>query len=1348
MHHPLRILLAEYTLMSFIMTIIMPVSLYATEDINTGSWVDITITEIEPLTKSGESDQISQIITIPDEVIGSGTSEESELIDNSWSVIPSIDTGTGEAISTENTGNITPSIEINSGTIVSEETETSTIIVSHEMGANTGTVEVPEIVTESISEKNVSLEKKWNNTHENEILIQFKWSIDSTTWKYQIDQMESLHDLKTIETLEENNIVIMESNMPNIITSITDNDVLTNIAYQKEENVKHIIQELKNDPRIAHVQKNFVYTMESTNDPDYSKLWGLHNAGQLINWVSGEIDADIDHPEAIQYASGKLWTGVIVAVLDTGIAYNHPDLIWHMWNGTQCLSDTGATLGGCIHGFDFAYEDSDPSDIYGHGTHIAGTIGAMSNNATGIIGIAPNIQLMAVKIFDDNGQGTTASVIRGINFAKYNWARIINASIGTENTVNSKSDFDFFMYETIKQFPGLFITAAGNDGTDYSNMPNTKNYPSGFGSATIVSGEIIVNNQIVVSGEESIPGLPNIISVAASDQDDHLAYFSNYGTGTVDIAAPGTNIYSTAVINTMVSGEIDLISYQNAWNKQSGAPSSSWETRSGLTTHVQWINFSGALWGNNNTPYISGEDHYIEKTFNNLSGAIDSIGLNIWCDTPSSNYYTDYLEVLVNTGWVYNPIRKIDEDIITFNLWSNSLTVDGHTGSYVHYVIDNWIIWIPQNGVLGLRLRWHSDAIDDLEGGIPHYGCSVQNTTINTLISWHGYKYKNGTSMAAPHVAGAAALAWSYKWDATIQDIRSAIIWGWDYKNTLNNIMSSRRLNVNNMLKWLEKPTIISQKVTLSGESGANFVIESNLSDHYPTILVSNNLNFYSSSVFKPYAEILADYGVISNQSNEAGYHLGDNMTRAELAKIAANIGWYVVSNCSGTVFTDVNSTLGDLCGAIETLAEAGVISSANASFHPYASVTRGETIKTLLVALGETGSSTDAGYLDTTNLGDITLYINRANEIGCIADATYFHPLATISRGEVYKMTVCTAGYDNWNIWTISNDTSTYANQVSASGAQYKFGINSLTADTLYYYKIQDCTIVYCNTDINTIYTFRTPKSVASNNNNQIVVSGEIYAQWSTGTGIIFSWWTNSGHIILINTGSAITVDLPTHNLHIISSGLWNGILEAPEVVNTGTTITISGNSPRTVQQIWSVWNTDTSLSLSGQVATITLIITAQSGSTADVFRTPNINTPYTQIATCTITNNRCTFTTNHFSLFALGNIQQPNSVNNANPNNNGSIVSVMRGGGGAVSSPSEPTNMTNIVWNTPNTILYQNKKVSRSEKNSKWDQLEKLQKQLENKKLSKSTRKSIKRSIQRIYKNQINLMKTWSRK
>jgi len=91
-----------------------------------------------------------------------------------------------------------------------------------------------------------------------------------------------------------------------------------------------------------------------------------------------------------------------------------------MWNGTQCLSDTGATLGGCIHGFDFAYEDSDPSDIYGHGTHIAGTIGAMSNNATGIIGIAPNIQLMAVKIFDDNGQGTTASVIRGINFAKYN----------------------------------------------------------------------------------------------------------------------------------------------------------------------------------------------------------------------------------------------------------------------------------------------------------------------------------------------------------------------------------------------------------------------------------------------------------------------------------------------------------------------------------------------------------------------------------------------------------------------------------------------------------------------------------------------------------------------------------------------------------------------------------------------------------------------------------------------------------------------------------------------------------------------------------------------------------------
>jgi len=85
-------------------------------------------------------------------------------------------------------------------------------------------------------------------------------------------------------------------------------------------------------------------------------------------------DADIDYPEAMAYASGKLGTGPIVAVLDTGISYNHPEFAGRMWNGQNCLSDTGAYLGGCTHGYDFAYYDKNPLDRQGHGTHVAGTI--------------------------------------------------------------------------------------------------------------------------------------------------------------------------------------------------------------------------------------------------------------------------------------------------------------------------------------------------------------------------------------------------------------------------------------------------------------------------------------------------------------------------------------------------------------------------------------------------------------------------------------------------------------------------------------------------------------------------------------------------------------------------------------------------------------------------------------------------------------------------------------------------------------------------------------------------------------------------------------------------------------
>ena len=219
-----------------------------------------------------------------------------------------------------------------------------------------------------------------------------------------------------------------------------------------------------------------------------------------------------------------------------------------------------------------------------------------------------------------------------------------------------------------------------------------------------------------------------------------------------------------------------------------------------------------------------------------------------------------------------------------------------------------------------------------------------------------------------------------------------------------------------------------------------------------------------AASEFLPYAELLADNSVIGTQTNESGYRLGDTVTRAEMAKVTANLGGYTMASCTGTTYGDVGSSLGDLCGAIEALAEAGVVSTANANFRPSAPVTRAEATKMLLGAVGEAGSSTDAGYMDLANLGDLAMYVNRANELGCAKDATYFRPNATSSRGEAFKIAACVAGLTpttpptgtgvvvppvTAGALTVSLDGAATAQYVPKNASSVKVGAVKLTAGT-----------------------------------------------------------------------------------------------------------------------------------------------------------------------------------------------------------------------------------------------------------------------------------------------------------
>jgi subtilisin family serine protease len=266
-------------------------------------------------------------------------------------------------------------------------------------------------------------------------------------------------------------------------------------------------------PGVALVQPDFrVEVARTPNDPSFGSLWGLDNTGQS----GGTAGADIRAPEAWNTGTGTRRT--VVAVIDTGVDYNHPDLRANMWKNTRevagnGIDDDGNGFRDDVYGYDFANNDSNPMDDNGHGTHVAGTIGAVGNNGIGVAGVNWNTRIMALKFLDGSGSGYLSNAVRALNYAVRNGAHVVNASFGG-------GGYDSAMATALSNARSrgvIVVAAAGNDGT---NNDENAVYPANY------------------------PG-DNIVSVAATDRYDRLASYSNYGQATVDIAAPGSSIYST-----------------------------------------------------------------------------------------------------------------------------------------------------------------------------------------------------------------------------------------------------------------------------------------------------------------------------------------------------------------------------------------------------------------------------------------------------------------------------------------------------------------------------------------------------------------------------------------------------------------------------------------------------------------------------------------------------------------------------------------------------------------------------------------------------------------------------------
>ncbi len=277
--------------------------------------------------------------------------------------------------------------------------------------------------------------------------------------------------------------------------------------------VEEVIATYSQDPLIEYIQPNYTISLNATvpDDSSFNQLWGLDNTGQ----TGGTPDADIDAPEAWDIETGN---NVVVGVIDTGVDYSHPDLNDNMWTnpgetpGNE-VDDDGNGYVDDYYGYDFINDDGDPFDDYGHGTHVAGTIAAEGNNDIGVTGVSWSAEIMALKIFDASGFTDEFSAIQAVEYATIMGAKLTNNSWGG-------GGYSQALYDAIAnagEAGQLFIAAAGN----YSNNNDVNPfYPASY-------------------------DLDNIIAVAATDHNDQLSNFSHGGATSVDIGAPGSNIYST-----------------------------------------------------------------------------------------------------------------------------------------------------------------------------------------------------------------------------------------------------------------------------------------------------------------------------------------------------------------------------------------------------------------------------------------------------------------------------------------------------------------------------------------------------------------------------------------------------------------------------------------------------------------------------------------------------------------------------------------------------------------------------------------------------------------------------------
>ena len=536
----------------------------------------------------------------------------------------------------------------------------------------------------------------------------------------------------------------------------------------KGVNVEDALAKYRQSPAVDYAEPNYLHRLTSIpNDTQFTTLWGLHNTGQSVNGTVGTNDVDIDAPEAWDITTGS--ASVIIGVVDSGIAYDHPDLAPNIWVNSGEIPNDGIDNDGNgfiddVNGYDFFNNDPDPMDTPdpagnpGHGTHVAGTIAAVGNNSLGITGVMHTAKLMALKAGDVTGSLTNAAILQAENYARVNGARAVNASFGRTGGPCSQAEYDTL--SALNTAGVMFLVAAGNGDSNGVGINNdvTPSYPAQYSVATACG-----------------PGLPNVITVAAIDQNSNRASFSNFGATSVQIAAPGVNINSTRPTSN-VSSPLN--------HNYDSNPAGPGYTFSGTNNSWDFTNTVSLSPPTSLTDSPAG--NYLDNTNSFATGPIFSTVGQRGCRLVGAIRLQSERDV---DGVL------VDVSANGGTTWTNVAGFSGSTGGQFFQLPFSDIP--DRNANNRFQFNFLSDFSIVFDG--VYFDDVRVNCTAGAPSGATDYQFLAGTSMATPHVTGVVGLVLAANPALNVAEIRNAILNTGVLVPALNGIVSTgRRLNARN----------------------------------------------------------------------------------------------------------------------------------------------------------------------------------------------------------------------------------------------------------------------------------------------------------------------------------------------------------------------------------------------------------------------------------------------------------------------------------------------------------------------------------------------------------------------